>query len=87
MDSRSGTGSSQDVQASSHNRKQGWIQKFKNQLEEALLTKPGAIWSHKKRNNGNGMKHIKYINIHEFIMTLKQIPHDLLEMLGNQLMI
>lgn len=37
----------------------------------------------KKRNNDSGVRYIKRAKIHEFIMTLKQIPYDLLEDVGE----
>ena len=47
------------------------------------LAKNRGHLSNKKRNNKKGVRYIKYDRIHEFNVTLKQIPYDLLEAVGE----
>ena len=39
--------------------------------------------SNKKRNNKKGVRYIKYVKIHEFSVTLEQIPYALSEAVGE----
>ena len=48
-----------------------------------LLAKNRGHLSNKKRNNNKGVRYVKHVKIHEFNMTLKQIPYDLLEAVGR----
>lgn len=48
-----------------------------------LLAKNRGHLSNKKRNNKKGVRYIKYVKIHEFSVTLEQIPYALLEAVGE----
>lgn len=48
-----------------------------------LLANNRGRLSNKKRNSNKGVRYVKHVKIHEFNMTLKQIPYDLLEAVGE----
>lgn len=48
-----------------------------------LLAKNRGHLGNKKRNNKKGVRYTKYDRIHEFNVTLRQIPYDLLEAVGE----